>query len=121
MTWPIGSASWSTGVTSRPAPTPMRDGDPRATAGREPRPNWLRRILREGPEARRRLASAVAEAAGDRASRPGAIGALVIWHLVRRGRLIRERLDPPRNVRMPELLESEVEAHDQDHGEAPTA
>ncbi len=32
-----------------------------------------------------------------------AIGALAIWHLVRRGRLIRERLGPPRIVRLPDL------------------
>lgn len=31
----------------------------------------------------------------------GVIGALVIWHLVRRGRLIREGLQPPRDVRFP--------------------
>ena len=31
----------------------------------------------------------------------GAIGALVVWHLVRRGRLIREGLSPPRAVRLP--------------------
>jgi hypothetical protein len=32
-----------------------------------------------------------------------AIGALAIWHLVRRGRLIRERLNPPRDARLPEV------------------
>lgn len=32
-----------------------------------------------------------------------AIGALAIWHLVRRGRLIRERLGPPKVVRLPDL------------------
>jgi hypothetical protein len=31
------------------------------------------------------------------------LGALVIWHLVRRGRLIRERLGPPRNIRLEPL------------------
>lgn len=33
----------------------------------------------------------------------GVIGALVIWHLVRRGRLIRDRLPAPRDVRIPDL------------------
>jgi hypothetical protein len=32
-----------------------------------------------------------------------ALGALLIWHVVRRGRLIRERLHAPRLVRLPEL------------------
>jgi hypothetical protein len=32
-----------------------------------------------------------------------ALGSLAIWHLVRRGRLIRERLGRPRDVRLPEL------------------
>ena len=32
-----------------------------------------------------------------------AIGSLAIWHLIRRGRLIRERLAPPRIVRLPEI------------------
>ena len=54
-------------------------------------------------------------------SRLGAIGVLLIWHLVRRGRLIQERLNPPRIVRMPELLDDKVDPHDQDHGETPTA
>jgi hypothetical protein len=31
-----------------------------------------------------------------------ALGALVIWHLRRRGQLLRERLGPPRVVRWPE-------------------
>ena len=33
----------------------------------------------------------------------GVLGALMIWHLVRRGRLIRESLSPPRDVRLPDL------------------
>jgi hypothetical protein len=32
-----------------------------------------------------------------------ALGALLIWHLVRRARLIREGLNPPRPVRWPAL------------------
>ena len=32
-----------------------------------------------------------------------ALGALIIWHLVRRGRLIREGLKPPQRPRWPEI------------------
>jgi hypothetical protein len=99
----------------------MRDGDRPATAPGEPRRNWLRRILEEGPEARRRLARAVAYLLGTALIGLGAIGVLLIWHLVRRGRLIQERLNPPKIVRMPELLDDKVDSHDQDHGKAPTA
>lgn len=31
------------------------------------------------------------------------LGALVIWHLVRRGRLLRDQLGPPRDVELPEI------------------
>jgi hypothetical protein len=99
----------------------MRDGDRLATVPGEPRRTWLGRILREGPEARRRLARAVAALLGTALIALGAIGVLLIWHVVRRGRLIQERLDPPRNVRMPELLDDKVDTHGQDHGETPTA
>jgi hypothetical protein len=99
----------------------MLDGDRPTTAPGEPRRNWLRRILQEGPEARRRLAKAVAALLGTAVISLGAIGGLLIWHLVRRGRLIQERLNPPRNVRMPDPLEFKVDSHDQDHGETPTA
>ena len=34
---------------------------------------------------------------------------LLIWHIIRRGRLIRERLNPPRIVRLPELPGDEVD------------
>ncbi len=43
-----------------------------------------------------------------------AIGGLVIWHLVRRGRLIRERLAPPRIVRLPDLPDITGDLHDED-------
>jgi len=39
----------------------------------------------------------------------GVIGALMIWHLVRRGRLIREGLNPPRVVHLPKLEPTEPE------------
>jgi hypothetical protein len=31
--------------------------------------------------------------------------ALAVWHLIRRGRLIQERLEPPRPIRWPEEAE----------------
>lgn len=99
----------------------MRDGDRPTTVPSEPRRNWLRRILDRGPEARRRLAQAVATLLGTALIALGAIGVLLIWHLVRRGRLIQERLNPPRIVQLPELVDDKVEPHDQDHGETPTA
>jgi hypothetical protein len=99
----------------------MVDEDRSATVPGEPRPNWLRRILQKGPEARRRLARAVAPLLGTVVVALGAIGMLLIWHLVRRGRLIQQRLNPPRIVRMPEVLDYKVDPHDPDHGETPTA
>jgi hypothetical protein len=62
----------------------------------------LRRLL-ERPDARSRVSRAVASLLAVGIGSIGAIGALVIWHLVRRGRLIRDRLPPPREVRLPEL------------------
>ena len=38
-----------------------------------------------------------------------AFGALLIWHIVRRGRLIRERLSAPRVVRLPEFPTQEID------------
>jgi hypothetical protein len=101
--------------------------DPRATAAgpepapgpSEPRPNWLRRIIGQGPEARKRMGEAVAALLGTALVALAAIGGLVIWHLVRRGRIIRERLDPPRIVRMPERPDLTGELRDED-GELPT-
>jgi hypothetical protein len=86
----------------------------------EPRRSWLSRIIRRGPEARKRLAEAVAGLLGAALVGLAAWGGLVIWHLVRRGRLIRDRLDPPRTVRMPELPDVEGGLHD-GHDEVPTA
>lgn len=80
----------------------MADDDDRR-ANNEPRRNWLRRIIGQGPEARRRLADAVASLLGTALVAMAAIVGLVIWHLVRRGRIIRGRLDPPKVIRMPDL------------------
>ncbi len=91
----------------------MADGDRRRSG--EPRPNWLRRIIGKGPEERKRLAEAVAALLGTALVAMAAIGALVIWHLVRRGRIIRERLDPPKVVRMPDPENLNGGAHDDRH------
>lgn len=61
----------------------------------EPRPSRLRQLLQR-PDARPRLTKAVASLLGAGVVSIGVIGALIIWHLVRRGRLIRESLPPPR-------------------------
>jgi hypothetical protein len=75
----------------------------------EPPQSWLHRILKERPEARSRLGRAVAALLGTSLFALAALGALLIWHLVRRGRLIRERLHAPRLVRLPELPGQEVD------------
>jgi hypothetical protein len=66
----------------------------------EPRPSRLRQLL-ERRGARHRVGRAVASLLGAAVVSIGVIGALTIWHLVRRGRLIREGLPPPRPVRLP--------------------
>ena len=65
----------------------------------EPRRTELRRLLAR-PDAAPRVRRAVARLLGVSVLSIGVLGALVIWHLVRRGRLIRERLGPPRPVRL---------------------
>ncbi len=80
----------------------------------EPRRNWLSRIIGSGPAARKRLGQAVASLLGTALVALAAIGGLAIWHLVRRGRLIRERQAPPRIVRMPELPDLTGGLHDED-------
>jgi len=75
-----------------------RDGPP----GSEPRRSRLRQILDEQPQARARLGRAIAVLLGTTLVALAALGALVIWHLIRRGRLIRERLNAPRKVWLPE-------------------
>jgi hypothetical protein len=98
-----------------------RSTDTRAggDTGREPRRNWLRRIIGQGPMARQRLGEAVVSLLGTALVALAAIGGLVIWHLVRRGRIIRERLEPPKVVRMPELADLTGDLHDE-NGEVPT-
>jgi hypothetical protein len=86
----------------------------------EPRRNWLSRILQQGPEARRRMGRAVAGLLGTVLVSLAVLGALVVWHLVRRGRLLRERLGPPRIVRVPDILNPKVDSHDADQDEVST-
>ena len=69
----------------------------------EPPPSQLSRLLKEHPRERPRFARAVASLLGAGLVALGAIGFLVVWHLIRRGRLIREGLSPPRKVRLPEI------------------
>ncbi len=113
------SSDGQAGRDSRPTDTPPVSGGAGIPARREPRPNWLRRIIGQGPEARRRLGEAIAALLGTALVALAAVGGLVIWHLVRRGRIIRERLDPPRIVRMPELSDLTGDLRDDD-GNLPT-
>jgi hypothetical protein len=80
----------------------------------EPRRSWLSRIIGQGPAARKRIGEAVAYGLGTVLVALAAIGGLVIWHLVRRGRLIRERQAPPRIVRLPDLPAITGDLHDKD-------
>jgi hypothetical protein len=76
-----------------------------------PAPGRLRRLM-ERPDARRKVVRAVGSLLGVGIVTIGVIGVLLIWHLVRRGRLIREGLNPPRAVRLPgfEPIEPEADA-----------
>jgi hypothetical protein len=76
---------------------------------REPPPSRLRRILEERPEARPRLGRAIAVLLGTVLVAFAALGALLIWHIARRGRLIREGLRAPRVIRLPEFPDREVD------------
>jgi hypothetical protein len=68
----------------------------------EPGRSRLRELL-ERPDAGPRVRQAVVRLLGVGVFTIGVVGALTIWHLVRRGRLIRARLGPPRDVRLPDL------------------
>ena len=81
---------------TNPAPTDQ------SLAGVQPRRSQLSRILEERPEARSRLGRAVAALLGTFLVAVAVFGGLLIWHIMRRGRLIRERLSAPRIVRLPD-------------------
>ena len=55
------------------------------------------------PRQRERIGRVVSALLGVGLVAVAAIGGLAIWHLVRRGRLIRSRLGQPRDVRLPDL------------------
>lgn len=69
----------------------------------EPRRSKLSQILKEHPRERPRIVRAVASLLGVGLVSLTTLGLLVIWHLHRRGKLIRERLNPPRIVHLPDL------------------
>ncbi len=75
----------------------------------EPKRSRLRQLL-ERPEARPRVSRAVASLLAASVVSIAVLGVLLIWHLVRRGRLIRQGLHPPRPVRWPALEPSEPSA-----------
>ena len=68
----------------------------------EPRRSQLSRLL-DRPDARPRVKRAVASLLAASVAAIAVLGVLVIWHLVRRARLIREGLNPPRSVSWPEV------------------
>ena len=86
----------------------MIDGD-RDGLKAKPARSRLRRLLDERPEARPRIGRAVATLLGTGLVALAAFGVLLIWHLVRRGRLIRERLSAPRVVRLPQFPAPEID------------
>ena len=68
----------------------------------EPRRSRLRQLL-DRPDARPRVRRAVGSLLATVLVSIAAIGALAIWHLSRRARLIREQLKPPRpNTDLPD-------------------
>jgi hypothetical protein len=79
----------------------------------EPKRTKLRELL-DRPDARPRVKQAVARLLGVSILSIGVIGALVIWHLVRRGRLIRDGLRPPRSSRLPDQLFTPEVDHESD-------
>jgi hypothetical protein len=86
----------------------------------EPKRSRLRQLL-DRPDARPRVRRAVASLLGVAVASIGVIGVFLIWHLVRRGRLIRENLRPPRVVHLLEpRIEPESESpHDHPAGDLP--
>jgi hypothetical protein len=66
----------------------------------QPKRSQLSRLLQQ-PEARGRVRRAVASLLAASVVSIAVLGALLIWHLVRRGRMIRQSLAPPRPIRWP--------------------
>jgi hypothetical protein len=104
----------STRPTQLPYPILMSDSQKPVSTGAtpdggKPRRSRLRQILDEKPEARPRLGKAIAALLGTGLVTLAALGGLLIWHIMRRGRLIRESLNPPRVVRLLEPSDAEVD------------
>ena len=71
----------------------------------EPKRSRLGQILAERPEARPQIRAAVASLLATALATIAVLGLLLIWHLRRRARMIRERLALPRDVRLPDSVE----------------
>lgn len=61
------------------------------------------------PEVRHRLGRALATWTALTLAAVVLLGALAVWHLVRRGRLLRDRLGPPRKVEVPDWAHNRPE------------
>jgi hypothetical protein len=83
-------------------PNPPAEDAASQPEGELPR-SRLGQILAERPEARPRLKDAVSSLIGAALVAFAAIGVLLIWHLRRRARILRDRLAPPRRVSLPEV------------------
>ena len=90
-------------------PPGNRSTDQPSADGQPPRRSRLRQILDEKPEARPRLGKAIAALLGTGLVTLATLAGLLIWHIRRRARLVRERLNPPRIIRPLELPDSEVD------------
>ncbi len=71
----------------------------------EPKGSRLGQILAERPEARPQIQGAVASLLATALATIAVLGLLLIWHLRRRARMIRDRLALPRDVRPPDPVE----------------
>ena len=88
----------------------QKPGPPDANSGGGERGRTpLRRILDENPKALPRVGKAIAALLGTGLVTLVALGGLLIWHTMRRGRLIRESLNSPPVVRPLEPPGDEVD------------
>lgn len=90
----------------------MRDPGPADPPDRRP-------ALADDPASRGRLTRASAELMAALLAAISVLTALVLWHLARRGRLIRERLGSPRQVRWPDRAEGPDRTEGPDRIEGP--
>jgi hypothetical protein len=110
----VGSQRFTVSLDQEQRAISMIDAEGKTSSGPasrpgEPRRSRLRQILDERPEARPRLGRAIAVLLGTELIAFAAVGGLLIWHIIRRGRLIRERLSAPRVVRLPEIPTQETD------------